>query len=500
MDPFIIQQMRAAGLPEDSIELFRRHLAVTTDAESRSHIASQDVSAAAKVPHQVSAAATIALRPATKTKDPAATPGPSTAPCPSTAPLPAIVPLLSTIPLPPTAPLPSTAPAPPAEEGFQPAKTRKRTRTANESPREAKKLLNPSNRFAALDEMEVEDPTTAPEKTKAPPPVILRAPEKWTTVAARMSEKRLAFTKAKTISAGILIQPTNPDAHRGITKMLDDMALPYHTYALQEEKPLKVVIRGLPTFITDDEVEESLRHQGFDVEGARRMKKKDGSKMPLVFVNLRRAPKTKDIFGIRTCCDLNIQVESPNKKRSIGQCFRCQKFHHSQRCCRAEVKCVKCAGDHRAADCQRPRDAAATCVNCGGPHPASYRGCPKFPQLPKSAPKPTSAPTAAAAPPTPAACPVAPPTVRPGVSYARATAPAVPEVCGPAHLGGMNPAASTKEDSPLEQILKLLQKINFDRLVPVIQKVSAALAGKTTMPEVLTAVLSCAQDIASLFN
>lgn len=37
----------------------------------------------------------------------------------------------------------------------------------------------------------------------------------------------------------------------------------------------------------------------------------------------------------------------------------------------------------------------------------------------------------------------------------------------------------------MEQILKLLQKINFYRLVPVIRKVSAALAGKTTMLEVL---------------
>ncbi|XP_045487926.1 protein app1-like [Pieris rapae] len=33
-------------------------------------------------------------------------------------------------------------------------------------------------------------------------------------------------------------------------------------------------------------------------------------------------------------------------------------------------------GEHRAADCTRPRDVPATCANCGGPHPACHSSCP----------------------------------------------------------------------------------------------------------------------------
>ncbi|CAF4889647.1 unnamed protein product [Pieris macdunnoughi] len=40
------------------------------------------------------------------------------------------------------------------------------------------------------------------------------------------------------------------------------------------------------------------------------------------------------------------------------------------------MACVRCAGEHRAADCTRPRDMPATCANCGGPHPACHSSCP----------------------------------------------------------------------------------------------------------------------------
>ncbi|GIX68000.1 hypothetical protein CEXT_299581 [Caerostris extrusa] len=59
-------------------------------------------------------------------------------------------------------------------------------------------------------------------------------------------------------------------------------------------------------------------------------------------------------------------------KCTIGQCHRCQLFGHSSINCRLPARCVKCAHTTKM---ENPVFA-----NCKGPHPASYRGCPKFPK------------------------------------------------------------------------------------------------------------------------
>ena len=66
--------------------------------------------------------------------------------------------------------------------------------------------------------------------------------------------------------------------------------------------------------------------------------------------------------------------------------FCCQTFFHSANSCHLPPKCVKCAGNHSSQICPKKAESKCTCANCGGDHPASYRGCPKFP---KPKPKPT---------------------------------------------------------------------------------------------------------------
>ncbi|GIX70693.1 hypothetical protein CEXT_183111, partial [Caerostris extrusa] len=65
----------------------------------------------------------------------------------------------------------------------------------------------------------------------------------------------------------------------------------------------------------------------------------------------------------------------------IAQCHRCQKFGHSSINCRLTARCVKCAQEHLTSECPTQRTDAPLCANCNGKHPASYRGCPNFPQV-----------------------------------------------------------------------------------------------------------------------
>ncbi|KAJ8915529.1 hypothetical protein NQ315_012411 [Exocentrus adspersus] len=234
------------------------------------------------------------------------------------------------------------------------------------------------------------------EKPPKIPPVVLRKANNWTHVSRLLLSKKAQWSKAKLTLDGVVIHPVSADDHRLITRTLEADKQEYHTYSLQEEKTLRVVVRGIPTGIAEEEVKSDLQAQGFTVLVVHRMvSRKTKEALPLVLVQVPRA-QTK-ILEVRRCCALVVRVEKQRQQAGVNQCHRCQRFGHGQSKCTAQHKCVKCGASHATATCQRPREEPASYANCGGSHPASYRGCEKFPKLVK---KTTAAPARNPAPQT----------------------------------------------------------------------------------------------------
>ncbi|KAJ8910556.1 hypothetical protein NQ315_008941 [Exocentrus adspersus] len=234
------------------------------------------------------------------------------------------------------------------------------------------------------------------EKPPKIPPVVLRKANNWTHVSRLLLSKKARWSKAKLTLDGVVIHPVSADDHRLITRTLEADKQEYHTYSLQEEKTLRAVVRGIPTGIAEEEVKSDLQAQGFTVLVVHRMvSRKTKEALPLVLVQVPRA-QTK-VLEVRRCCALVVRVEKQRQQAGVNQCHRCQRFGHGQSKCTAQHKCVKCGASHATATCQRPREEPASCANCGGSHPASYRGCEKFPKLVK---KTTAAPARNPAPQT----------------------------------------------------------------------------------------------------
>lgn len=112
---------------------------------------------------------------------------------------------------------------------------------------------------------------------------------------------------------------------------------------------------------------EDLKEQSFNPENVFRMKK-------------QRKREEKEMFNIRLVKHFLIKMETQKPKNTVGQCHRCQHFGHAQKYCTLPPRCVKCAENHLTKDCTKPSNIPVKCANCGGHHPASYRGCTKFPK------------------------------------------------------------------------------------------------------------------------
>lgn len=261
------------------------------------------------------------------------------------------------------------------------------------------RLNKKPRQFSSGEELPTTPETSLPVAPQEPkiPPIVLRQPEKWVEVTQKFKNKNLHFKDAKPSRLGIQIYPKSSDDHRGITQTLRDEGLQYHTYFLEEEKHLNIIIRGVDMHVDLKDVKLALVEQGFEPLEIYRLKiGPDNRLTPLIKILVPKASKD-EVFNNLTHLlyfPVTVELQRSNKpKGAVNQCHNCQQFGHSAQCCKAKPKCHKCAGDHYFRDCLKSKDTPAMCINCGGDHPANHSRCPKNPLNRPPAKKVTSTTT-----------------------------------------------------------------------------------------------------------
>lgn len=123
-------------------------------------------------------------------------------------------------------------------------------------------LIETNNRFELLDKRDnntqsINEPTIAVKK-EAIPPVFIREKEKWLNVANGLKTKNINYTRATNTSAGVRVQPATSNDYRAMYKYLVETNVQFHTYDLNSEKPLKIVIHGIFQQINEEDIEKDL--------------------------------------------------------------------------------------------------------------------------------------------------------------------------------------------------------------------------------------------------
>lgn len=180
------------------------------------------------------------------------------------------------------------------------------------------------------------------------------------------------------------ILSSTPDHYRKIVKYLDSTSAQFHTYQLQEERALRVVIRNLHPSTPTDEIKAELQDLGFairQVVNAKRNENGEVRQLPLFFVDLERNQNSEKIYELTRLYHTKISVESLHRKKDIVQCTKCQKYGHTKSYCRHQPRCVKCGSSHTSDACTKSRDSPATCALCHLNHPANYKGCQTYQSL-----------------------------------------------------------------------------------------------------------------------
>ncbi|GFV74749.1 PRE_C2HC domain-containing protein [Trichonephila clavipes] len=153
----------------------------------------------------------------------------------------------------------------------------------------------------------------------------------------------------------------------------------------KNERPIKVVLKGLPRNFKVEEIQADLEELGFTPEKVNQLiGRRSKQPIPVFLVTLPRSIENLKIFHLKTLSYLSIRVEGYNGK-GVTQCYTCNHFHHNSDTCHLNPRCIKCGEGHITRECPiTERLETAYCINCEMyGHMANWRGCPCFPKPPK---------------------------------------------------------------------------------------------------------------------
>lgn len=224
----------------------------------------------------------------------------------------------------------------------------------------------------------------APKEAK-PPTFFLETDKDWKSLHSWMAKNGVDSNSKVTRDGGLQINVKDVLGYRKLQDHFQNKNIKYHSFAM-EKSDLRVVIRGLPMSSEVDDISEDLADQGLVINGVHRMYSSRGGReqLPLFLIKVPRGDDR--IYRITRCLDLVVRVEKQRARSIPGQCFRCQRYGHSQAHCFMRVRCVRCGEEHRATECQRDRNKSATCALCNKAHPANYKGCEHAPKPKKATP------------------------------------------------------------------------------------------------------------------
>ncbi|GFY02720.1 nucleic-acid-binding protein from transposon X-element [Trichonephila clavipes] len=187
--------------------------------------------------------------------------------------------------------------------------------------------------------------------------------------------------RTKTAGKCVKLYTDTLPQHHALNKLLEDLKYPFYTFTPKHERPIKIVLKGLPRNTKTTEIHSDLLDLSFTINKVTQITGNITKQLlPVFIISLPRNPTNDKIFDLKKLSYISITVEG-FESRGITQCFQCNQFNHTAEHCHLTPKCLKCGEEHQTKDCQIKKLDTPFCVNCQAHgHMANYSKCPLFPK------------------------------------------------------------------------------------------------------------------------
>ncbi|GFX27880.1 nucleic-acid-binding protein from transposon X-element [Trichonephila clavipes] len=179
--------------------------------------------------------------------------------------------------------------------------------------------------------------------SKPPYPITLKTAKNYRDQLKKISEN-FPNISIKTTGDYIKLFPKTEEEKGNLAHFLE-LDKNYHFYVTQpkENKPLKVVLKGLPRVTLPEDIQIDLEALGCTISSCSQLiSKRTKLELPFFLVTLPRNNKSTTIFDPTHLGFLQIRVEGYSMN-GVTQCYKCNNFFHTAANCFMKPRCLKCA-------------------------------------------------------------------------------------------------------------------------------------------------------------
>jgi hypothetical protein len=192
-------------------------------------------------------------------------------------------------------------------------------------------------------------------KQGRPPPIVLTS----STNLIQLENKLKGSFEFRNTRNGTRVVTREMDDYKRLKEYSESNGLHFFTFHPKSVKPLKAVIRHLPSDTPAEDISKGLEELGFGTVSvkqltAMRPSPKEGNQqvtLQLFLITLPRCPKSTEIFKLTSLCHIIIKVEAYSAQTGLTQCYNCQNFGHIWANSRQPPRCLWCGGGHLHKEC-----------------------------------------------------------------------------------------------------------------------------------------------------
>lgn len=247
-----------------------------------------------------------------------------------------------------------------------------RVKNRNKKRKMNTSLTPPSNRNTP------EKIKTVPiKKDPLPPPIVVEGFTNYNQLYNIISKETLDFKTKVINNETVKINVNTEEQYRKVINIIDKIeGIQWHSYENKQCRPIRVIANRLHHTCATENIVEELRRRKYKItQAVNKLKWRTKQPLNMFTLTFSHDENINKIYEITDILGTKVEILPLKKSKLIPQCKRCQAYGHTQSYCYREPRCVKCAGKHTTADCQKPKNVEPKCVHCGKNHPANYRGC-----------------------------------------------------------------------------------------------------------------------------
>ncbi|GFT41399.1 nucleic-acid-binding protein from transposon X-element [Trichonephila clavipes] len=192
---------------------------------------------------------------------------------------------------------------------------------------------------------------------------------------------KMPYLRKKKVEQYIKLYTDTFEQHGALNNFLDNVKFPHYTITPKTQRPIKVVIKGLPRDTKPFDISNDLTVLGVSVDRVTQLKGNISKQLlPIFLITLPRNLTNAKIFDLKTLSHLSITVDGLNRKGAT-QCFKCNLFNHTAENCHLAPRCLQCGNEHQTRECQIVKVDTLFCINCETyGQLANYSKCPLYPK------------------------------------------------------------------------------------------------------------------------